>query len=1326
MAIELNRIYQGRVKQVKIIDENSNPSVVADGDELLFIHHSLFQDAVNYYLVALAAMALDSEDSLFGKIKTQIRAVWNDFYRNGQLRQGLKHSIIRAIGHAERLNSSEGADEAMRLILDNKEINPEILNDALEQIAEQCKGNVTQPGNENFPRLCIKDTTANYTFDKKALAEAKGKQKLINALYAQDSIGEIQKLAKDIEIGWGGIKTQTGKFFTGNEAKESLKDAISYFLAPNEFSPKIQDFFAKEGRHPLEQYLQRIDQLQEIRFGRNNKARPDLRNAMWILKFFPDKYSIGLIKCLIPHEENATAGNIPRWGDDPVKLSRGSRGYVFKAFTQLPIWKESWKEFDMAAFREALKTINQFRDKTQSRNDELKKYCDAVNWMEGKSTATKPPTAPEDVDAVDEDEPNTLPVLEGDKRWDALLQLQRELGISNDFTENELMDYGLSGRTIRGFRQLRTRLLEKEETMRQKSKSDAEISNALLEVVKNFQKKNHEGSAMLFQKLVTPEYFCIWHPCAENQKFASADILTDAMRYYSYKEECAHMEEPIQITPADARFSRRTNNLRELVYSANGYKKGFGFSLKDKDTIALQIARETPNGITPCKVFVSFSAPRLKRDGLIGKDFSVYYPPALQAVFKEDEIDEQNFQATAAILMPDWDKNGKRRILLNFPVKLDIAKIHQNANPRFNKDQFYYANNVNACLLWPSYYPKKTVDWYRDTKPFDIVAVDLGQRSAGALSRISISTEKRDHSIPIGETDGNRWYAYRKYSELLRLPGEDAVVIRNGKRQREFSGYEGRLATDAETKDACSLCTTLIGNSTLLLGSDEKTIRSFPKQNDKLLFALRCATKQIKQLQRWLWMLNEKELSPKAQTEIAQCEWLNDKTSNAIAKEERRLRPLLISALEQIADRILPLRGRKWEWAVLPETKSFVLRQTAPGTDDLHKKICGQRGLSFARIEQLEKLRMRCQALNRILMRSAGERPATLAQMRNMPIPDCCPDILMRLDALKEQRVNQTANMILAQALGVQHRIHQTPAKERAEDGIHGEYEKIPGVEPAAFIVLENLSRYRFSQDRSRDENSRLMKWSHRQILGKLKLLCEVFAIPILEVNAAYSSKFSANVIPGFRAEECSLDQLSARPWNNLQDDVRKEGLVSQIRNIGLRLREIDPNATVVMPRVGGPVFIPFAPADAKDTLIQADINASFNIGLRGVADATDLLRNNRISCEYKKGLWQVKKNSEFAKKVYTKDISIDFIPERSLDKSGGNFFVIGCPDSIWNTSTEKRPAFSSAETAEKYPYLMFGSALWRDLLLQLERCRKINQYRLNRLIAKKETKNEF
>ena len=119
----LNRIYQGRVTAC----HDAQGNTINNFAEILFSHHQLFQDAVNYYLFALVAMSMES-DEIFGKIKHQLREVWNDFERNGELRPGLKHSMFRIYSTPEILDPGNGFRFAENLVLDNCSVAPEILH----------------------------------------------------------------------------------------------------------------------------------------------------------------------------------------------------------------------------------------------------------------------------------------------------------------------------------------------------------------------------------------------------------------------------------------------------------------------------------------------------------------------------------------------------------------------------------------------------------------------------------------------------------------------------------------------------------------------------------------------------------------------------------------------------------------------------------------------------------------------------------------------------------------------------------------------------------------------------------------------------------------------------------------------------------------------------------------------------------------------------------------------------------------------------------------------------------------------------------------------
>jgi hypothetical protein len=510
--------------------------------------------------------------------------------------------------------------------------------------------------------------------------------------------------------------------------------------------------------------------------------------------------------------------------------------------------------------------------------------------------------------------------------------------------------------------------------------------------------------------------------------------------------------------------------------------------------------------------------------------------------------------------------------------------------------------------------------------------VDLWQRDAGAFAVLEASAGNapKPQSRKLGEAGGKTWWSTVRAIGMLRLPGEDALVLRDGKLQEEFSGERGRNAAPEEWNEARDICEKLVGN-TQILGDDPKRF-SFPELNDQLLFALRRAQARLARFQSWSCIAADEKRRASITEQIREADedplglkplearqaW--DLIAAKLIVELEKDRATIQRELVRIADRIQPLRGRRWEWVLRDDdSHCYVLRQTQRDTDPRPKLLAGQRGLSIERIEQLESLRQRCQSLNRALMQTPGE-PAKLGRSkRGIELPDPCPELLDRLEKLKEQRVNQTAHLILAQALGVRLRSHTQNANTREQRDIHGEYERFR--EPVDFLVLENLDRYLANQGRSRGENSRLMKWCHRAILGKLKQLCEEpYGLRVLETPAAYSSRFcSLTSVAGFRAVELTPDSREEFRWRKhlerladperakkLSKDERAESqrvqaLFDTLEKLNTELLKNRPARpkwrTLLAPIAGGPIFVPM-----RGNPQQADINAAINLGLRTIA----------------------------------------------------------------------------------------------------------------------------
>jgi hypothetical protein len=248
------------------------------------------------------------------------------------------------------------------------------------------------------------------------------------------------------------------------------------------------------------------------------------------------------------------------------------------------------------------------------------------------------------------------------------------------------------------------------------------------------------------------------------------------------------------------------------------------------------------------------------------------------------------------------------------------------------------------------------------------------------------------------------------------------------------------------------------------------------------------------------------------------------------------------------------------------------------------------------------------------------------------------------LENIREQRVNQTAHLILAHALGLRLRAPRLPAEHRQVTDMHGEYEVVRP--PVDMIVMEDLSRYLSEQGRAKSENTRLMKWCHRAITLKLKMLAEPFGIPVLETPASYSSRFcSLTGVAGFRAAEVSWNDRHEFRWRVLLQENTKAlaekttpspnaafaaTLFQQLEAIS---KSDHPSRTLLAPQQGGPMFVTAKPVehpapsanrkrngDRSVLPMQADLNAAANLALRAVAHPATAHIHHRLRTERKKG----------------------------------------------------------------------------------------------------------
>ena len=1276
----MNRIYQGRVIKVEIPDKTKSTKkeitwkTLEKWEDALWHHHQLFQDAVNYYTLTLAAMAADvcgnsPEEKALKEWVQRVRETWSSASRRAESFAGPQQRIAQLL----KLTSNKSDfDSAARAILQSSRANPAQRAAAVLHLLAQ-KGDLNTICVDRLPWLASSAGKLNAT-SKAAVSSQEAKRQQVVRQFHNWQEPEALKRAPSLDLGL--FLTQPPKeHVDGAGAAKMLRD---YFAKA---SKKFSEL--KSVKAAFEESLtQRGGELSVPSPGRKPSG---LYPIAAVFKFLPSPETLAAFRKATQTLADAKDKELVT---DAVADARVDDQPHFDYFTNLALvsgdgdgerdTRAVWFEFDLAAFVEAIKAPRRYIEDTMKREAAAECLRQQIAAMEGKGQ--------EDSGADDESDP--LPGFEGDERIDLLKEIvQKKLAwlaeVEGDEASTGSKEYEIRERTVRGFGEIKKR-------WRSETAKGEVTKERLLAILSEEQAEHREdfGSAALYRELAKPENHSIWRD-AGTQPWHADDPLAAWLDYKELQADLRDKERPIRFTPAHPTCSPRyfifpkKSEAQPKSPGPRAPKPGL-LSRHDPGQLSFTagVALPTQRGLAPTVVRIHYAAPRLCRDRLrAAGDSNLYEAPWLQPMMEALGLDEAPDRVNFANCRITLQPANERNIQLAFPVEVNTEKLRaavargavweKQFNLHPDGDNFY-----NASLRWPheKQPTKPPIPWHEQLTCFRCLATDLGQRDAGAFARLLASCDGSLDKRPsrfIGKTGHKTWRAALERSGLFRLPGEDAQVWRerstldksdpedSGKLfdfREELWGERGRPARPWEADETAELMKQLevpVDDEKLsLLRGTWREELSFPEQNDKLLIALRRYQSRIARLHRWCWFLkgDEKQQST-ARTEIAECDDTRLVTPDLKARVEKRdpraaaeLESQLCQRLElaprllvRIANRILPLRGRSWHWekhpAATEENPLHHLTQRGPSLDSKERSVWlrGQRGLSLKRIEQIEELRKRCQSLNQTLRRKIGGKPPI---RRDESVPDPCPDLLEKLNNLKQQRINQTAHMILAEALGLCLAPPPPNKKElRQKRDLHGVYQKIldksgEWIGPVDFIVIEDLSRYRASQGRAPRENSRLMKWCHRAVRDKLKQLCEVFGLPVLETPAAYSSRFcSRSGVPGFRAVEVTAGFTKQGQWAWLAGQKDEHGkptpdaqrLLELDKQLTKAQEELErdwqeqkrpgdcPKRTLLVPSSGGLVFVPVSDqadgADIQPAIAQADINAAINLGLRAIAD---------------------------------------------------------------------------------------------------------------------------
>lgn len=211
--------------------------------------------------------------------------------------------------------------------------------------------------------------------------------------------------------------------------------------------------------------------------------------------------------------------------------------------------------------------------------------------------------------------------------------------------------------------------------------------------------------------------------------------------------------------------------------------------------------------------------------------------------------------------------------------------------------------------------------------------------------------------------------------------------------------------------------------------------------------------------------------------------------------------------------------------------------------------------------------------------------------------------VLESMERMRDNRVKQLASRIAAAALGL-----GIDLKPRPND---------PRFSACHAVVIENLTRYRPEETRTRRENRQLMTWSSSKVKKYLYEACQLNGLYLREVSAGYTSRQDSRTgVGGIRCSDVHPRDFITSPWwrkqvNAAQDDdgdARTRLLVDLDRYWSERWPKMTEAERKVarplrLPVNGGEIFISADSHSPTANGLQADLNAAANIGLKAILD---------------------------------------------------------------------------------------------------------------------------
>jgi hypothetical protein len=448
----MNRIYQGRVTKLETLkgkNADGQPQELPNWQTALWQHHELFQDAVNYYTLALAAMAGEPEgDSVQVKALQEwvakVRETWKSASRKAEVFAGPAARLAPILKLDPDKSEFEAA--AARVLQSSRATAAQRSAALLQLLAE--KGDLNKVCGERIAFLC----PANPRQKKRPTSKAVSS---VQELERQQEVRRFRQLpqtdalkqAATLKLGLFLTQPPT-EFLEGPDAAKELREKFSKASARFEelkaVSPDFEKLLAAQSA--------------TLRVPSPGRKPSGLYPAAAIFKFYPCRESLEVFlqttKSLAEAKDKAVVS-------DAIAEARVADQPHFDYFTNLALvagddderdTRAVWFEFDLAAFIEAIKAPRRYFEDTLKRKAAAERLRQQIAAMEGKGRES----------SVADEEGETIPGFEGDPRIVLLRDIvQKRLAwlaeAEGDVSGPAAKEYVIRERTLRGFGEIKRR-----------------------------------------------------------------------------------------------------------------------------------------------------------------------------------------------------------------------------------------------------------------------------------------------------------------------------------------------------------------------------------------------------------------------------------------------------------------------------------------------------------------------------------------------------------------------------------------------------------------------------------------------------------------------------------------------------------------------------------------------------------------------------------------------------------------------------------------------------------------------------------------------------